>query len=318
MRLLAGERSLELEPRAPLLMGIVNVGSDSVADPLHLVTLDAQLERARSQLADGAAIIDVGAQSGRTDTPVISEEQEIALITPLISALAGDGVLVSVDTWRARVVEAAVTAGASIVNDVSGLLDTGVAEIAAASGAALVLMHTAAPPKVARFPGYADPVAAVSETLSQLIERACSLGVQREQLILDPGLDYAKTPRESIAVLRRLSELTELGRPLLLAVSRKYFLGVLRNRLPQQRLGATLGAVGFGVDAGASIVRVHDVAQTADYLAVRETLRGTEAAHLLGDADADELKWLAPKAAPTRGAAVAGPGERAAAPETSV
>ncbi|MHB1537746.1 MAG: dihydropteroate synthase [Solirubrobacteraceae bacterium] len=298
MRLLARGRSLELHRRAPLLMGIVNVGPDSVADPLQLLTLDQQLHVARAQLAAGATIIDVGAQSGRTDTPVIAEEQEIALLTPLVSALAEEGVLVSVDTWRTPVVEAVIAAGAAIINDVSGLAEYGVAEAAASSGAALVLMHTAAPPKIARFPRYAEPVAAVRQTLVQLVERACALGVEREQLILDPGLDYAKTPAESIAVLRELAELNELHRPLLLAVSRKYFLGMLRDRLPGERLAATLGAVGFGVDAGASIVRVHDVAETADYLAVQRTLRGRESPSLLGDGGRDALRWLAPKTTP--------------------
>jgi dihydropteroate synthase len=303
VRLVARDHRLELERDSPLVMGIVNVGSDSVADPLDLQTLAQQLDVAHRQLADGADIIDVGAQSGRTDTPIVSVEREVELLTPLVSALASEGALVSVDTWRAGVAEAAIDAGASIVNDVSGLLEPELAEVAAHRGAALVLMHTKAPPKVESFPGYADPVADVSAMLSELIERACARGVDREQLILDPGLDFAKTPTESVTVLRRLSEFADFGRPLLLAVSRKYFLGALRARLPEERLGATLGAVSFGVDAGASIVRVHDVAATVDYLAVRKTLRDSEPPQLLGDADADELKWLPPKRAgesPTR------------------
>ena len=129
------------------------------------------------------------------------------------------------------------------------------------------------------------------------MERACNAGVAEEQLILDPGLDFAKTPSESIAVLRRLQELHTLGRPLLLAVSRKYFLGMLRDRLPGQRLAATLAAVGFGVDVGAQIVRVHDVTEVADYLAVRDALRSSDPVELLGDPLAEELKWLPPKEA---------------------
>ncbi|MHB1467911.1 MAG: dihydropteroate synthase [Solirubrobacteraceae bacterium] len=297
MKLRARGFELALQRGEPLVMGIVNVGFDSVADSRQLTTLGQQLQAARTQLAEGAAIIDVGAQSGRTDTPSIDEDEEIALLTPLVSALAHEGVLVSVDTWRARVAEAAVAAGASIINDVGGLFEPGVANVAARSGAALVLMHTQAPPKVASFPGYDDPLADVRARLLELIDTARALGVGDEQLVLDPGLDYAKTPGESIAVLRRLAELTELGRPLLLAVSRKYFLGMLRARLPEERLGATLSAVGYGVDAGAGIVRVHDVAATVDYLAVASTLRDSDPPQLLGDAEAEELKWLPPKRA---------------------
>lgn len=295
MRLQAAGRRLELEPPRALVMGIVNVGEDSVADPLRLSTLDAQLRHARAQIAAGASILDVGAQSGRTDTETISVEREIELLVPLVSALADDGVVVSVDTWRAEVVGAVLRAGAAIVNDVSGLSDPTVAKLAASFGAGLVLMHTKAPPKVAAFPGYEDPLDDVRAGLQTLVEEAEALGVTREQMILDPGLDYAKTPVESIEVLSRLSELNDIGLPLLLAVSRKYFLGVLRDRLPTERLASTLAAVGFGVDAGARIVRVHDVRDTVDFLAVRDTLGGERPIELLGDAEADALKWLPSK-----------------------
>lgn len=300
MRLLARGRSFELAEGVPLVMGIVNVGSDSVADSLHLETLDKQLRVARQQIANGADVIDVGAQSGRTDTPVISEQREIELLTPLIGVLAAEGVLVSVDTWRANVAEAALAAGAAIVNDVGGLVEPELVDVVARHRAALVLMHTKAPPKVEHFPGYHDPVSDVRARLAELIEQASDRGVGTDQLILDPGLDYAKRPAESIAVLRRLAELRGFERPLLLAVSRKYFLGVMRARLPEERLAATLSAIGFGVDAGASIVRVHDVAATVDYLAVRAALRSDAPAPLLGDAESEQLKWLPPKRAAQR------------------
>jgi dihydropteroate synthase len=293
----AAGRMLELGQEHPAIMGIVNVGSDSVADPLRLWTLEEQLPAARDQVRDGAQIIDIGAQSGRTDTDCISVEHEIELLTPLVSALAAEGATVSVDTWRAEVAEAAVGAGARIINDVSGLADLEIAAVAARSGAALVLMHTRATPKAAHFPGYDDPVADVLHMLETLIERALEAGVSFEQLILDPGLDYAKTPAESVQVLRRLGALRELQRPLLLAVSRKYFLGMLTGRGPVDRLASTLAAVGHGVDAGAQIVRVHDVAQTADFLRVRAALRGEHVAQMSGDPDDDALKWLPPKRA---------------------
>ncbi|HEV7942203.1 MAG TPA: dihydropteroate synthase [Solirubrobacteraceae bacterium] len=295
MRLCAAGQLLEIDCDRPAIMGIVNVGDDSVADPLRLWTLEDQLRVARAQITAGAAIIDIGAQSGRTDTEPISVEHEIELLRPLVEALADGGAAVSVDTWRAPVAEAAVHAGAAIINDVSGLADPDLAAVAAQTGAALVLMHTRAAPKTASFPGYEDPVADVKSMLQALIERALTAGVQQEQLILDPGLDFAKTPQESIDVLRRLPELQSFGRPLLLAVSRKYFLGMLTGRGPVDRLAGTLAAVSFGVDAGAQIVRVHDVEQTADFLAVRAALAGQGPVEMAGDPADQTLKWLPPK-----------------------
>lgn len=295
MRVRAAGRHLALGRDRPAIMGIVNVGDDSVADPLKLWSLEDQLRVAQAQLSAGAAIIDIGAQSGRTDTGLIPVEREIELLCPLVQALAGEGAVVSVDTWRAPVAQAAVQAGARIINDVSGLADPDLAVVAAKTGAALVLMHTRAAPKTASFPGYEDPVADVKSMLDALIERALAAGVQQEQLIIDPGLDFAKTPQESVEVLRRLGELQSFGRPLLLAVSRKYFLGMLTGRGPVDRLAGTLAALSFGVDAGAQIVRVHDVEQACDFLAVRAALAGEGPVEMAGDPSDHTLKWLPPK-----------------------
>lgn len=297
-QLRAGGATLQASPQRPLIMGILNLGSDSVADELRLQGLPQQLRRAEALIADGSAIVDIGVQSGRTDTKEVPAAEEIELLAPIVSALSAKGVLVSVDTYRASVADAAVKAGASIVNDVGGLSDPEIASVAAESGAALVLMHTRAEPKVAHFPGYEDPVADVKKMLANLMQRAADAGVSPDQIILDPGLDYAKSPQESIEVLRRLKELHALDRPLLLAVSRKYFLGMLTNRPPMERLASTLAAVGFGLDAGASILRVHDVAQVSDFLTVRAALASDGAARLEGDPHAETLKWLPPKEAP--------------------
>lgn len=295
MKVFAAGRLLDVDATRPAIMGIVNVGEDSVADPLRLWTLEDQLRVARAQIAGGATIIDVGAQSGRTDTDIMPAQREIELLTPLVQALAAEGAVVSVDTWRAEVADAVVEAGAAIINDVSGLADPELAAVAARTGAALVLMHTRASPKTVSFPGYEDPVADVAGMLEALVERALRAGAREEQIILDPGLDFAKTPQESVEVLRRLGELQRFGRPLLLAVSRKYFLGMLTGRGPVDRLAGTLAAVAFGVEAGAQIVRVHDVAETADFLAVRAALQGDGPAAMVGDPEDQTLKWLPPK-----------------------
>jgi dihydropteroate synthase len=295
MRLRLKDKRFDIRPGAPLVMGIVNIGADSVADPLLLGTLDAQVEFAMSQSRAGAQILDVGVQSGRTDTAILSEEQEIEQLVPLVQVLARERLIVSVDTWRPRVAAAAVQAGAALINDVSGLLDDDLAAVAAAHGAGLVVMHTRAAPKEERFPGYEDPLADIIEFLEERIAAARNRGLGREQLIVDPGLDFAKTPQESIEVLRRLPELGRLDLPILLAVSRKYFIGMLTGRPPTDRLAGTLAAVEFGVAAGAHIVRVHDVAAVADFLRLRRALSGDGDPELAGDPEDEALKWLAPK-----------------------
>jgi dihydropteroate synthase len=195
-------------------------------------------------------------------------------VVPLVERLAAEGVLVSVDTWKPEVARAALAAGAAMINDVSGLRDHGLAQACAAAGAALVLMHTRAEPKVKHFPGYDDVTADVVAFLRERIEVARSHGVGDEQLVLDPGPDFAKTPAETVETLRSLHAVTALGRPVVLAVSRKDFVGALTGRPPRERLAGTLAAIGAGVDAGAAILRVHDVAATVDFLAVRAALAG--------------------------------------------
>jgi dihydropteroate synthase len=263
--LLAGE---------PVLMGVVNASPESFSDGADAATLDRQMERARALVAAGAGIIDVGGESGVTNRPAISAEEEAARVVPLVRALVAAGVVVSVDTWKAPVAAAVLDAGAHCINDVSGLADPLVAKLCAASGAGLVLMHTRAEPKVKAFPHYDDVVADVVRFLTAKMEEAVGYGLSPERIVLDPGPDFAKTPSETITVLRRLPVLADLGRPVLLAVSRKDFIGALTDRRPRDRLAGTLAAIGEGVDAGAAILRVHDVAEVADYLKVRRALRG--------------------------------------------
>jgi dihydropteroate synthase len=255
----------------PLLMGIVNASPESFSDGESVGTLDDQVERA---LAMGADIVDVGGESGVTDRPPLPAAEEAARVVPLVERLAAEGVVVSVDTWKAEVARAVLDAGAAMINDVSGLLDPAIADACAESGAALVVMHTRARPKEKSFPGYDDVMADVLEFLRERMAVARSRGVADDQIVVDPGPDFAKTPAETVAVLQRLGELRELGRPVLLAASRKDFVGALCGRPPADRLAGTLAAVGEGVDAGAAIVRVHDVAATRDFLTVRAALRG--------------------------------------------
>jgi len=272
----AAGRTLALGAR-PWLMGIVNASPDSFSDAGAYPDLEARVGLARELLAAGADVLDVGGESGITFRPVVDIKEEIARVVPLIERLAGElGALVSVDTYKPAVAAAAVAAGAVIVNDVSGLRDPELADVCAATGAALVLMHTRAAPKQRlQDPElYGDVVADVIAFLTERMEVARARGVRDEQMVIDPGPDFAKTPAQTIAVLRRLEDLHGLGRPLLLAVSRKDFVGALTGRAPRERSAGTLAAIGCGVDAGAHVLRVHDVAQAADFLRVRAALRG--------------------------------------------
>jgi dihydropteroate synthase len=274
----AAGRTLALGER-PWLMGIVNASPDSFSDAGAYPDLDARVALAAEIVRAGADIVDVGGESAITLRPPVEAAQEIARVAPLVRRICDEldgAVAVSVDTYKPAVAAAAIDAGACIVNDVSGLRDPELADVCADSGAALVLMHTRALPKQRlQDPRlYEDVLEDVMRFLSARMELARSRGVRDEQIILDPGLDFAKTPAQTIALLARLEELHALGRPLLLAASRKDFVGALTGRGPRERLAGTLAAVGFGVDAGAHVLRVHDVAEVADYLRVRGALRG--------------------------------------------
>jgi dihydropteroate synthase len=275
-QLRAGPRTYDLGPR-PWLMGVVNASPDSFSDAGRFASLDARVERARELLEAGADVIDIGGESGITNRPAVDPDEEVARVVPLVERVAGElGALVSVDTYKPAVAEAAVAAGAQIVNDVSGLRDLGLADVCARTGAALVVMHTRAAPKQRlQDPAlYDDVVQDVAAFLRERMQAAIDRGVAAEQLLLDPGPDFAKTPAQTVAVLRRLDVLHELGRPLLLAISRKDFIGAITARPPAQRDAGTLAALAHGADAGAHVFRVHDVAAAADFLAVRAVLRG--------------------------------------------
>jgi len=265
-------RDRELDLSAPVLMGIVNATPDSFSDRPGPKDPEELAERGLRLLADGAAIVDVGGESGRTDTEAVPVEEEIARVVPVVERLAEEGALVSVDTWRGPVASAALDAGAAMINDVSGLSDESLVAVCAATGAALVITHTQAPPKTKAFPRYDDVVASVREFLGERMAAARAAGVEAGRIVLDPGIDLAKTPAESVELLRRLPELAALGRPLLLAVSRKDFVGALTDRPPAERDAGTLAAVGAAVEAGTRIIRVHDVAGARDYLRVRDAL----------------------------------------------
>ncbi len=288
------DRRLEAVPGRPLLMGIVNAGPDSFSDRVRLGSTEQRIAHGLALVAAGADLVDVGAESGVTHSAAMPAELEAARVVPVIAGLVAEGVVVSVDTWKPDVASAAVEAGAHLVNDVSGLRDEGLAEVCARSGAGLCVMHTRAAPKREHFADYGGAVTDdVVAFLAERSARAVALGVGEEQLLLDPGPDFAKTPQETVAVLRELGRVQALGRPVLLAVSNKYFLGAVTGRGPADRLAATCAAVAWAARAGAAMLRVHDVAAAADVLAVTAVLEGGEEVPAF-DADDEGLKWLRP------------------------
>jgi dihydropteroate synthase len=286
------DRVFTVWPGRPLVMGIVNANPDSFSDAVRTTTLDAQVALALRLAEEGADLIDVGGESGVTYTDVTAADVERSRVVPLVQRLVAEGLVVSVDTWKPEVAGAALDAGAHLLNDVSGLRDPALADHVARTGASLVVMHTRAAPKEEHFADYGGDV--VGDVVSFVAERcavARDRGVGEDRLIVDPGPDFAKSPAESVAALREIDRLAALGHPWLAAVSRKYFLAAVTGRPPAERLAGTLAAVGFAADRGAAMVRVHDVAATVDFLAVREVLGGGAEVGDVDPAD-DGLKWI--------------------------
>jgi len=287
------DRVLDLS--RPVLMGVVNANPDSFSDPGHR-PLDAQLDQVRTMVADGAAVIDVGGQSGITNVAEVEPSEEIDRVLPLVEAIVAQlpEVVVSVDTYKPAVAAAALGAGAHIVNDVSGLRSPDLAPIVTAHRAALVVMHTAAPPKTRlQDPElYGDLVAAVGAFLADKVAEAVAAGVDERSIMIDPGPDFTKTPAQTVEVLRHLSDLNPDARPMLLALSRKDFIGALTATRPTERLAGTLAAIAaIGTGPGV-VLRVHDVRQVCDFLTVLEVLTGADPV----DPDLvlpDHLRWAA-------------------------
>jgi dihydropteroate synthase len=258
-------------------MGVLNASPESFSDGGRFPDLRSQIAGALALVEAGADIVDVGGESGVTGIASMTADDERGRVEPLVKALVNEGIAVSVDTWKVDVAAAVLDAGALMVNDVSGLLDPEIAMRCAATDAGLVIMHTRARPKHKDFP-HRSVDAAVSDVLPFLTERialAESLGVKRERIVVDPGPDFGKTPAQTVAILRHLPDLATFGCPILLAVSRKDFVGALTSRPPADRLAGTLAAVAAGVANGAGILRVHDVAAVRDFLVVAKALAGT-------------------------------------------
>lgn len=259
-------RQLALE--RPLIMGILNVTPDSFSDGGYYATVEQAVERALQLEAEGADLLDIGGESTRPGAPLISAEEECSRVLPVIEALVNRLTIpISVDTWKSSVADACLTAGAEIINDISGLhFDPTLAEVVAQHQAGLVLMHTrGTPQQMQQDTGYADLMGEVANSLLQSAETARSAGIAREQIALDPGIGFAKDLNGNLELLRRLPELCCLGYPLLVGTSRKSFIGkALQREATADRLFGTAATVAHAVTSGARIMRVHDVQAMKD------------------------------------------------------
>lgn len=308
-------RTTELPTDRPHVMGIVNLTEDSFSGDGVGQDIDSAVRRAEGLRTAGASIIDVGAESARADRPVLAETAEARLVAAAIRALVGEGHVVSVDSYKHAVVSAALEAGAEAVNDISGLtLGTGAAEAACDAGAGYVLNYSYSVPKRRPDspPVYDDVVA---ETLAWMFDRVDtlrSLGLGDQQVAIDPGIAFGKSHDEDIQVLRRLGELTTPGLPLLLAHSRKNFIGSVSGRPPAERDLETHVAAALAYSQGARIFRVHDVAGAKRALEISAAIVSARPGAFGPDGESWPWRSGASAAHMTRGSATeaAPPGQR--------
>lgn len=260
---LAG-RSVRLDLNVPCIVGILNVTPDSFSDGGHFCSVADALEQAHSMAREGAAMIDVGGESTRPGAPSVSANEEIDRVMPVIEALRRELPLpLSIDTSKSSVASAAICAGVEFVNDISGLTyDSRMAEVVAASGVGLIVMHTRGKPEVMQLKtDYYDVVGEVVSALRSCIRMAEEAGVATDKIAIDPGIGFGKDVAGNLELLRQTATLAELGRPIMLGTSRKSFIGkILDQPDPADRLVGTMATLALGYTGGARIFRVHDVA----------------------------------------------------------
>lgn len=258
-RIKGGE--IELGKRT-LVMGVLNVTPDSFSDGGLYFDKQLAIDRALQMVEEGADIIDIGGESTRPFSDPVPLEEELRRVIPVIEAIAPKvAIPISIDTYKAKVASEALQAGASIVNDISGLrFDPDLARVVSENGAGLILMHIKGTPKTMQLdPHYEDVILEIKEYLKESIKKAESEGVHPDSIVIDPGIGFGKKLNHNLEIFRRLRELEELGKPILVGPSRKSFIGEILGVPVSERLYGTLGAVAYCALKGVHIVRVHDV-----------------------------------------------------------
>jgi dihydropteroate synthase len=261
-------RGVTLDLARPRVVAITNATPDSFSDE-GARSPAAWIEKALEAHAAGADIIEVGGESNVSNRPPVPATEEVERVVPVIEALVAAGAVVAVDTHKLETAKAALAAGASFVNDIAGLRDPEMIDLCAETGAGVVLMHTRTAPKTPLWDEALYPRGVTADLLEFFEERLGALtaaGIPRESVVLDPGPDFAKTPHQSVEALRDFDQLQRFGCALMLAVSRKDFIGALTGRRPRERDAGTFAALAAGLRRGARLLRVHDVPTTLDFL----------------------------------------------------
>lgn len=271
--LAAGDFLLKLH--SPLIMGVVNVTPDSFSDGGLFASTQEAIKHARKLVEDGADIVDIGGESSRPGAELVPVEDELDRVVPVVRAIAGAGIPVSIDTVKPEVMQAALDAGACIINDIEALQGADSLCVAAGSRAAVCLMHKRGTPRdMQKDPRYGDVVSEVSDFLASRVDSAIAAGIGADRIVVDPGFGFGKSAAHNLELLRRLREIAKLGFPVLAGLSRKSTLGELTGRGVADRMPASIAAALIAVQNGASILRVHDVAATRDVLAVWKAVEG--------------------------------------------
>ena len=273
MLLHCGSHRLDLS--APIVMGILNVTPDSFSDGGRFSGFSQAIEHAMAMIEAGAGIIDVGGESTRPGAQAVTQDDELRRVVPIVESLAAlTNVPVSVDSSKAGVIRAAIRAGAAMVNDVRALRDEGALAAAAEGSTAVCLMHMQGEPRTMQAdPHYDDVVGEVRSFLQERVSACVAAGISRERIVVDPGIGFGKRVDHNLHLLASLPELAELRLPILIGVSRKSMLGTLLDRPVEQRLAGGLAVAAAAVLAGASILRVHDVAETVDAVKIAAALK---------------------------------------------
>ena len=271
----AGDRAWEF-PRSPLIMGIVNVTPDSFSDGGQHATPEAAVAHALSLAAEGADILDIGGESTRPGAPAVSESEELARVIPVIEQLAGQTeAALSIDTQKPAVAEAAISAGAVIINDIAAnRTEPQMWKIVAATRAGYVAMHMQGTPQTMQdAPEYTEVVAEVRAFFEERLERFTKAGLNAEQVMFDPGIGFGKTVEHNLALLAGLERFTNMKRPLLVGASRKSFIGRLTEAAVEDRLAGSLACACRAAEAGSAVIRVHDVKETKQALQTWNAIR---------------------------------------------
>jgi len=258
------------------VMGVVNVTPDSFSDGGLFLDPEAAVAHGRELIEAGAEILDVGGESTRPGAEPVGEDEELRRVVPVIEGLRDGSSRISIDTSKAAVAAAALKTGAEIVNDVTALRgDPEMAALCADRGATVVLMHMLGEPRTMQDnPRYDDVVADVKAFLAQRLEAAVAAGIEEDRVWLDPGIGFGKTGAHNMELLRRLGELRDLGRPLVVGTSRKSFIGKVDGSPADQRLGGTIASSVLAATEGADVLRVHDVAEVRQALTVATAILG--------------------------------------------